>query len=222
MIEQDIFKKCTFNNNSLKKYGFKKEGNTYIFKTIILNNFNVIIKIENNILTGKLYDTSFDDYEYTAFRREDSIGSFAGKVKDEYISLLEDIKDKCCSETLFIFNQTNEIVKLIKDKYGDKPLFKWDDNECGVLENSTNHKWYGLITPLNKSKLDKKYNEQIEILNIKLDPKEIEELVKQEGFYKAWHMNKTYWITIVLDNTISTKEIMNLIDKSYNLVKPKK
>ena len=45
---------------------------------------------------------------------------------------------------------------------------------------------------------------------------------KQEGFYKAWHMNKTYWITIVLDNTISTKEIMNLIDKSYNLVKPKK
>ncbi len=218
MIEQEIFKKCTFNKELLTKYGFKNN----VYKTTILDNkFKVVITIKDTI-EGRVYDTSFDDYEYTAFRIEDNIGSFANTVKEAYIDLLNDIKHKCCKETLFIYSQTNDIVNQVKEKYGDYPIFKWDDNECGVLENSTNHKWYGLITPLNKNKLDNKTNKTIEILNIKLDPKEIEELLKKEGFYKAWHMNKKYWITIILDNTLSTKEIMSLIDKSYNLVKPKK
>ncbi len=218
MIEQEIFKKCTFNKELLTKYGFKNN----VYKTTILDNkFKVVITIKDTI-EGRVYDTSFDDYEYTAFRIEDNIGSFANTVKEAYIDLLNDIKHKCCKETLFIYSQTNDIVNQVKEKYGDYPIFKWDDNECGVLENSINHKWYGLITPLNKNKLDNKTNKTIEILNIKLDPKEIEELLKKEGFYKAWHMNKKYWITIILDNTLSTNEIMNLIDKSYNLVKPKK
>ena len=218
MIEQEIFKKCTFNKELLNKYGFKNN----VYKTTILDNkFKVVITIKDTIV-GRVYDTSFDDYEYTAFRIEDNIGSFANAVKEAYIDLLNDIKHKCCKESLFIYSQTNEIVNQVKEKYGDYPIFKWDDNECAVLENSINHKWYGLITPLNKNKLDNKTNKIIEILNIKLDPKEIEELLKKEGFYKAWHMNKKYWITIILDNTLSTNEIMNLIDKSYNLVKPKK
>jgi predicted DNA-binding protein (MmcQ/YjbR family) len=218
MIEQEIFKKCTFNKELLTKYGFKNN----VYKTTILDNkFKVVITIKDTI-EGRVYDTSFDDYEYTSFRIEDNIGSFANTVKEAYIDLLNDIKHKCCKETLFIYSQTNDIVNKVKEKYGDYPIFKWDDNECGVLENSINHKWYGLITPINKNKLDNKTNKTIEILNIKLDPKEIEELLKKEGFYKAWHMNKKYWITIILDNTLSTKEIMSLIDKSYNLVKPKK
>ena len=217
MIEQEIFKKCTFNNELLLKYGFK--DNTYQTN---IETFKVIITIKDNILEGKLYDTSFDDYEYTAFRIEDNIGSFANHIKEEYIKLLNDIKNKCCTETLFIYNQTNEIVNNIKAKYGDYPIYKWEDNESTVFENSTNHKWYGLIMPISKSKLDNKTNKIVEVINIKLDPNEILELLKRKGFYKAYHMNKKYWITIILDNTLSTEEIMNLIDKSYNLVKPKK
>ncbi len=40
--------------------------------------------------------------------------------------------------------------------------------------------------------------------------------------YKAilpgFHMNKGHWITLVLDNTLSNKLIIELVDHSYDLV----
>ena len=57
---------------------------------------------------------------------------------------------------------------------------------------------------------------KVEIIDIKLEPNEIERLLEQDGFYPAYHMNKKSWITIILNNTISDEKIMNLIEKSYS------
>ena len=68
---------------------------------------------------------------------------------------------------------------------------------------------------LDKNKLYKKTNGEVEIIDIKLDPSEIEDLLKINGFYPAYHMNKKSWISIILNDTISDEKIMNLIDESY-------
>ena len=67
------------------------------------------------------------------------------------------------------------------------------------------------------SKLDDKSGE-VEIINIKLDEETIQKLVKQKGFYKAYHMNKKSWITIVLNDTLDDSMIKKLIDESYNII----
>ena len=72
---------------------------------------------------------------------------------------------------------------------------------------------------VNKNKLDNKTNKEVEVLNVKLNPSEIEELLQREGYYKAYHMNGKYWISIALDDTLDDKEIINLIDKSFILTK---
>jgi predicted DNA-binding protein (MmcQ/YjbR family) len=70
---------------------------------------------------------------------------------------------------------------------------------------------------INKNKLDKLCESKIiEIINVKLDEDMIEELLKKDGFYPAYHMNKKYWISIILDNTLSDKEIQKYILLSYN------
>ena len=56
---------------------------------------------------------------------------------------------------------------------------------------------------------------KVDVLNIKLDPNEIIELLKTKGFYKAYHMNKKYWISIILDDTIKDNTIFELINESY-------
>ena len=60
-------------------------------------------------------------------------------------------------------------------------------------------------------------NEQgpVEILNIKLDENEIQDLLLKDGYYKAYHMNKTKWITITLDDTLSDEVIMEHIKESH-------
>ena len=69
---------------------------------------------------------------------------------------------------------------------------------------------------IDKSKLDSNTKGEVEIINIKTN--RVEELLNKKGFYPAYHMNKKYWITIILDESLSDKEIMELISESYELV----
>lgn len=65
-------------------------------------------------------------------------------------------------------------------------------------------------------------DKNIDILNVKLDKDKIIELLKRNGFCKAYHMNKKNWITIYLDNSISDEEIMDYIEESHSYTVSKK
>lgn len=56
-------------------------------------------------------------------------------------------------------------------------------------------------------------------INIKCDPEIAVELrEKYDSVTPGYHMNKLHWNTVVLDNSIPGKLILNWIDDSYNLV----
>ena len=70
--------------------------------------------------------------------------------------------------------------------------------------------------PFNK--IDKNKSGLIEVINVKINPNDKDNLLKIEGIYEAYHMNKKSWISIVLDDTLSDDLISELIDNSYKLV----
>ena len=218
-MEYELFKKCVFDYSKLLNYGFKKENNIYYYEKYILdNNYKICIKIENNNVIGKIYDLIFND-EYLNLNVDSNL-SFNNKIKEEYLNILKDIKVKCTKESLFVFKQSNEITSYIKRKYKVNPEFLWKKNpNNGVFRNKNNKKWFGIIISVSKNKLDLKYKqEEIEVINLKLDEKMIKELIKMDGFYMAYHMNKKSWISIILDNTLDNEIIYSLIDQSYNNV----
>lgn len=214
-LEYEIFKKSKVNFDKLIKYGFKKEQDYYILSKLIMNDkFKAEIIIDKlGIISGKIYDLASEE-EYTLYKNTRYEGSFVSRVRDEYKSILEDIKNNCFLEELFIYPQTNRIIKLIKQEFGDDPLFLWEDTNAGVFKNKDTNKWYGIIMETDKSKLMNSSG-KIEVLNVKLDPEKIIDLLNKNGFYKAYHMNKKYWISITLDDTISDEEIFKLIHESY-------
>ena len=56
-------------------------------------------------------------------------------------------------------------------------------------------------------------------LNLKCDPEIAVELRERyNAVLPGHHMNKKHWNTIILDNTIPPKEILKMVDNSYNLV----
>lgn len=69
---------------------------------------------------------------------------------------------------------------------------------------------------IDKSKIDKASAGEVEVINIKLDEKEIPILLNKKGFYPSYHMNKKNWITIILDDTLSDDEIMKYINISHS------
>ena len=217
MIEEEIFKKSIIDFNKLETYGFIKNNNEYLYtKNIFNNKYKIVISISlKGKLLGKIYDLVFND-EYTNYRLINP-DTFALKIKNEYINLLEDIKNNCYITKLFSYNQTNRIINYIYKTYHDKPNFEWDDNTSAVFKNNKG-KWYALIMNISFNKLKEESNNNVDIINIKLEPDEITSLIKEDGYYLAYHMNKTHWITIVLNDTIKDEIIEKLISKSYKLV----
>jgi len=56
-------------------------------------------------------------------------------------------------------------------------------------------------------------------LNLKCEPElAIELRERYESITPGYHMNKKMWNTIILDDTIPAKEILKMIDHSYNEV----
>ena len=218
-IEDEIFKKSKIDYDKLLNYGFVLDNNIYKYNKFILNNtfmISVLVNGEGKV-NVKVFDLIIND-EYTSFRIKDNNSSFVNNIKNEIIILLNDIKNNCFINREFIYDQTNRIVSLIKNEYNDLPEFLWSTApNYAVFRNKINNKWYLVIMNINMSKLDNKTNREVEIINIKLDPNKIDDLLKEKGYFKAYHMNKKYWISIVLDDSIPDNLIIDLIHESYNL-----
>ena len=55
------------------------------------------------------------------------------------------------------------------------------------------------------------------VVNLKWDPILLGSLLGQKGFFPAYHMNKTNWLTVALDGSVEKDKIEWLLEMSYNL-----
>ena len=219
-MEEEIFKRCEIIEDKLIEYGFKKINNSYHYKESILNNnFRVEIIYKNNKIKGKIIDNELNE-ELLNYRVDNITGEFINNIKSTYINILKDIKKKCTLSKNYVSNQANRISLIIKELYGDDPEFLWKDDENSVFRNSINKKWYGIIMYINKEKLGGE-NKKVEVMNVKLPPEMIEELLKRKDFYKAYHMNKKYWITFILNDSLPDEKIIELVKISHTYTEKK-
>lgn len=223
-IENEIFKKASVDFDRVKKYGFKKAGGLWeIEKTFMEGAFRCTVKIDDN---GRVFGIVYDNEngeEFLPLRAEGFGGGFVSKVKEEYEKILKEVLKNCFSENYFISPQANRINALICEKYSIEPDFPWKGqktaSDAGVYRKTKGGKWFALLMNIKKDRLVKGAKGEIEIINLKLDEDEIQTLIKKEGFYPAYHMNKKSWITLSLDDTLSDKTVLQYIEKSYNNVK---
>ena len=225
-LESKIFERYTPDLKRLLAFGFQKNKEKYIFEKKFMNDeFLAKISIsKQKIISGKVIDLENNE-EYMPLRLENISGSFVSEVKENYITILNEIKDKCFLQDYFISAQANRLASRIFIEFYDEPCFMWEKFPTfGVYKNPDNDKWYAIIMTVECSKLNKKANnnERVEIIDLKLDKNKIQELLSERGFYPAWHMNKKSWITITLDDTLSDEEIMEYIEESHSYTINKK
>lgn len=204
--------------SKLLNYGFIKENNQYILKDKIFNNqFEIVVWFIDNMIYSKLIDIENDD-EYILVDIRNSNGEFVGNIRKEYENKLIDIIEKCTTSEIYKSNQAKEIIKYIKNKYNDELEFLWkkfDDN--AIWRNKENNKWYGALLKISRKKLGIDSDEIVEIVDLRYQKENIIDLIDNKKIFQGYHMNKNNWITIILDDSIKTKDIFDLIDNSYEL-----
>lgn len=116
-----------------------------------------------------------------------------------------------------------EILSYVKKEYGTISEHLWQSSpEYEVLRHKLQPgekkaKWYGLIMKVNRKTLGLEGEDDIDIINVKCNPDMIDLLRMSEGYLPAYHMNKSNWITILLDGTVPLENIRQLIHESYSM-----
>ncbi len=111
--------------------------------------------------------------------------------------------------------------KYIVDKFKTTAEFPWVKYNHGVYRHQSNNKWFAVVMDIPKSKLGLPGEENVCVVNLKNDPVMIGSLHKEEGIFPAYHMNKSYWITVLLDGTVDDEKLKWLLDISFQLTDKK-
>ncbi|MBR3227545.1 MAG: MmcQ/YjbR family DNA-binding protein, partial [Erysipelotrichaceae bacterium] len=168
---------------------------------------------------GSVYDLLDEEVYYPvhAPRRHEA---YVETVREAYRDVLRKIAASCCEDKTFIFDQTNRIASLIRERYGEGPdhPFKKRYSSCAVFRYPLNRKWYALVMDIERKVLKEKGHEKddtvIEVMNLKVSPDKREDLLKVKGILPAYHMNKEGWISVILDGSTDDWKVMELVEES--------
>ena len=198
----------------LLQYGCSKEGMTYrCIRKLKAPDFYAVITYEGQELHAEVYDAQLRE-PYTPFHVPGANGSFVSSIREEVEELLEDMVQQCIDGNPY----RTRILDYVAERYQSYPQFPWKSApEHGTLKTAKG-KWYGVIMHIPYRSLGIDVDGMSDVCNLNNRPEFIQELIDYKCFYPAYHMNKTYWFTILLDQKLSWKQLQKLIDESYRLV----
>ena len=114
-----------------------------------------------------------------------------------------------------------EIERYIQNEYGIQAEYPFEaDDLTAVYRHADNKKWFAIVMRISNKRLHIESDEEIDVMNVKCEPVVIGSFLMEDGFYPAYHMNKTHWITISPEADEEKTKL--LIDMSYFLTGTKR
>ncbi|OFP44883.1 MmcQ family protein [Streptococcus sp. HMSC067H01] len=216
----EIFKAYQFNSKKAKEYGFVENQGVWTHSsTILQRDFLMMVTVEDGVLGFQVYDQETGDL-YPQVHMTSMRGTFVGTVREACLEVLYDIRKACFDVQDFICPQTKRIMDQAQEKYGNQLEYLWEKSpDTAVLRHEDNQKWYAVLMKISWEKLDKSREGQVEVVNLKHD--QVADLLVEKGTYPAFHMNKRYWISLPLDDTLSDEQVLELFERSWFLTSKK-
>ncbi len=215
---EDVFKRKKVNIDRLPGFGFVRQNNRWYYETKIKDDaflLHVTISDEGEVNTDLIEEETGEPY---VLYKTNASGTYVGEIRSEIESFLCDIADICYESAVFKTRQADIAIRFVRDTYGDELKFLWTkfpDN--AVWRRKDNEKWYGAILTVIGRKIGLDTDKTVEIIDLRMNAGEKDEILSRKGYYPGWHMNKNSWYTLVLDDVITDEELQSRIAESYEL-----
>ena len=216
----EIFKAYQFNSKKAKEYGFIENQGVWTFSSTILHgDFLMRVIVVDGDLSFQVFDQETGDL-YPQVHMESMRGTFVGSVREACLEVLYGIRKACFEVQEFLCPQTKRVMAFVQEKYENQLEYLWEKSpDTAVLRHEDNQKWYAVLMKISWEKLDKAQGGQVEVVNLKHD--QVADLLVEKGIYPAFHMNKRYWISLPLDDTLSDEQVLELFERSWFLTSKK-
>ena len=221
----DLFEKYQANPEKLQVFGFEKRGEEFVYSQEMMNgDFLLQLKLQGDKLDYQVFDQETGD-EYVQVKMEAMTGEFVGQVREACQEIFLMIRANCFEEVGFLYEQSRRLQEYVARTYDGRLEYLWEKSsrksstKAGVFRHQVSKKWYGAFLTTDWSKFEVDGSGTIEVLNVKND--HVVELIQRKGIYPAFHMNKKYWLSLPLDDTLTDTELFFLLDKSFELTQKK-
>ena len=216
----EIFKAYQFNSKTAKNYGFVENQGVWTHSsTILQGDFLMMVTVEDGDLSFQVYDQETGEL-YPQVHMESMTGSFVASVREACLEILYQLRKACFEVQDFICPQTKRIMIQVQEKYGNQLEYLWEKSpDTAVLRHESNKKWYAVLMRISWDKLEKGREGLVEAVNLKHD--QVADLLSQKGIYPAFHMNKRYWISLALDDSLTDDQVLALLKRSWELTSKK-
>ena len=218
MFLEHYFDKYSFQPDKAQAYGFKKMDGIFEYQCPVLSgSFFLKMWIKAQEVSFKVYDQDTGD-EYIQIHLEQLQGHFVGQVREVCQETLAAIRQSCFEVEDFRYPQAKRLMNYISQRFQGRIEYLWERSpDSGAIRHRDTLKWYGVFMAIDWEKLDAGKSGNIEVLNVKTN--QAADLTHEKGIYPAFHMNKKYWVSIPLDNTLADEELFSLVDRSWQLTK---
>ena len=218
-MRNNVFRRRKVCVPKLSAYGFLENDGKYAYHTVLPGcGFSMVVEItRDGLVEAAVLDTETQE-PYALHLTDGAVGGFVAGVKTEYEQVLADIAEKCFEPDIFKSPQTKAVIAYVRETYGDELEFLWTkfpDN--AVWRRKDTQKWYGAILTVSRRKLGLSSDEAAEIIDLRMEPEQMDVTVDNKKYFPGWHMNKRSWYTIILDGSVPEAEICRRINKSYRL-----
>ena len=216
-----VFKNKRLNRTKLLQHGFAVDGENFTRRENFLSEFTLTITVDGRgNVTTEIFDA--DGEPYTLHRVEGASGKFVGTVRAEHERILSELAAQCFDDEIFIGRQTLKLIEHIREHFDGAPEFLWEKYpNYAVFRRADSRKWYALIARVPKKYLQLDGDGELEILNVRIEPAELDKIFDGQKYFRGWHMNKRSWLTVRLDDVLSDDELFARLEQSYRLASKK-
>lgn len=200
--------------DKLLAFGFSAAGDNLVLKKeIVSGQFYAEIKLSDKILTADVFETATNE-KYVLFNVVSAHGAFVGQIRSEVQAVIEEIRTKC-----FISQDIKEKYVDFLHSYfnaaGDNP-WETEPYDSSTVYRCPNNKWFALIMQIKFKNLGFESDEPVWVVNLKAE--NVEAITDKKSIFPAYHMNKKYWITVLLTAVTDFEKLCELTKKSFALV----
>ena len=194
--------------------GFAPKDGGFLFRTDLENRgFYAVVTVSGGETDVKVFEYP-DGEEYIPFGVKTAGGAFVAEIRREVESILSSLRDEC-----FELSDGREILmSFCRERFGTVPETPWEEYpDFYTFKTEKSKKWYALFMRVPYRSLHVDRDGFADVVNIKLPPEKITSLVDGDVYLPAYHMNKKYWMTVLLDGKADIGKVKELIEESYSL-----
>ena len=120
-------------------------------------------------------------------------------------------------------SQRERIMRYAQDRYSTEPEYLWAKYpNYAVFRQPASRKWFAAVMDIPRNRLELQGDDLVDVMDVKCGQLMVDSLLAQDGFFPAYHMSKSSWISVILDDTLSDEDIYPLLELSYDSVAPKR